>query len=433
MAIKLEQKTSQKLSPSAIQLVSMIQMSCAELCSYIDSIAQENPVFELEPIREHSTDFSAPRRSSLSIGSDDDPAELIPQELIGFESLKQDICAQIESLKPNKNLLKNARFLANLLDDRGYIPRPDYEIAADLMGEQAADEALKLIQSLSPVGVGARDLSECLCLQLRRMQENTALAEKIAQEHLELMSKGHYLRLARLTNADPIAVQLACAQIRALDPKPGSKYDSGRCADYVIPDLFLESNGEISINAGRIPSLNISNYYKTLLETDCDPEVRDYLSVKFRQAEQLMSNIHRRNQTILQCAEAIVHSQSEFFSSRGTGSLVPLTQAQIAESLGLNESTVSRAISGKYIQCPFGAYSLDSFFGAGIGDPGHQTSACSVKERLRQIVAAEDSAAPLSDQDIADMFASEGVRISRRTVAKYRQQMNIPGTFARKK
>lgn len=432
MALSLEQKTTQKLSPATIQLASMIQMTNTELESFINELVQNNPVFELENIRVHDFDYRAPKSDSLKTDNDTEPADFAPQEPASENSLYEDVCAQLESTKLQKQQIKNARILAQFLDERGYIPAEDFNSIAELLGQREATEALAVIQSLSPTGIGARDLAECLCLQLRKMPNDTLLAEKIVQEHLELLSKGHYLKISRLTGQAPEYVLRACAQIRALDPKPCMGYDSLKRVEYIIPDFILDSSGVLSLNSKFIPNLAVSAYYRNLLDTSRDLEVIDYLSMKFRQAQQVINNLNRRNITILKCAEAIMQQQSLFFSSEGKAKISSLTQAQLAKQTGLSESTVSRAIKGKYIQCPFGMYSLESFFNRCLDAEKSEISTTAVKNMMKSIIDLEDKNAPFSDQNIVDILQEKGIAISRRTVAKYRQQLGIQGTFARK-
>lgn len=432
MALSLEQKTTQKLSPVTIQLASMIQMTNTELESFINELVQNNPVFEMENLRVHDFDYRAPKRDSLKNADDNESADYTPQESVQERSLYEDVCAQLEGIQLQKPQIKNAKIMARFLDERGYIQVEDFDYISESLGQREAAEALAIIQSLSPTGIGARDLTECLCLQLREMPNDTRLAEKIVQEHLDLLSKGHYLKISRLTEASPEHVLRACAQIRTLTPKPCMGYDYRKHVEYIIPDFILDKSGVLSLNSKFVPSLTISAYYKNLLTTSSDLEVVDYLNMKFQQAQQIISNLNRRNITILKCAEAIIQQQSLFFSSGGKAKISSLTQAQLAEQTGLSESTVSRAIRGKYIQCPFGMYSLESFFHRSLDAEKSEISTASVKSMIKAIIDLEDKNAPFSDQNIVDILQEKGIDISRRTVAKYRQQLGIQGTFARK-
>lgn len=419
------------MSPAVIQLVTMIQMTSAEMNGYINEMAQENPVFELEPIPVHDIGIRAPRRDALKTYNME--AEDFPErEYTEADTLYHDICMQLESARPGKTLLTNAKLLAGFMDDRAYITQDDFACAVSILGEASANEAIKLIQSMSPAGVGARNLSECLCLQLRRLPENTVLAEKIAENYLDLLSKGHYLKIARLVGANSAEVQTACTQIRSLNPRPGSIYENNDITEFISPDLFVEDNGEVSLNANRIPKICISNYYRNLLKESDDPEVLTYLNEKFRQADSLVSNIQLRNSAILRCSKAIVQWQQSFFNCGDKEAIVPLTRSQIAGKTGLSESTVSRAVAGKYIQCIHGTYSLGSFFSSTLNSGEIQMASAAIKERIKAMISGEDKTEPLSDQGIADILSQDGILLSRRTVAKYRQQLNISGAFARK-
>ena len=431
MSLSITLKQHQKLSPTTIQLISILQMNTVELQSYIESEIQENPMFELEELPVHDVGFYAPRRNALK----DNTLSLENYSRAEREmprSLYQDICIQLETLKGRKQYIPTAKLLAGLLDDRGYLSDEDFETVCNFNGKENAEEALKILQRLSPAGIGARSLSECLLIQLIRMPQNTDLEIEIAKSHLELMSKGHYSRISKLTGASLSKVQKACAVIRTLDPKPGNMYAQNNQINYVIPDIYLDESGKLSLNIRHVPKLNYNNYYLELLKDSYDQELSEYLQKKLQQAEQLIGNLHRRGTTILRCAEAIVQYQSPFFDSQGKHSLLPMTQAQLAELTELSESTVSRTINGKYIQCPFGIFPLNHFFSTALNIGEQNISNTDVKERIRLLIDTEDKFSPLSDQDIADQLSADGIAVSRRTVAKYRHQLNIPGTYIRK-
>lgn len=433
MSLNLNQKAVQKQKPSTIQLMGMIQMNAEELHSYLDRMMQENPVFEVEPYAVPAVSYRAPKRDLLRQTEDSElpePADRASGELL---SLYRDVCIQLDILRPEPPLLRAARFLAANMDERGYITREDYLFASERFGEELAGEALEMIQSLSPPGIGARSLAECLYLQLRATPGDTELAEKIAAENLELVSKGHFQQICKIYAASMSQVRQACELIRGLDPFPARGYGNSFEVQYVMPDLFMDKDGAVRLNSDSVPKLNMSEYYRSMLENNKDPEVVEFLNDKFRQAEQLVDNIQRRSSTILRCMNAIVAHQKAFFISQGHAALNPLTQVQLARQLELSESTISRVVNSKYIQTEFGIFPLSSFFTVAVGGGEQQVSSLDVKDRIRNLVDNEDKKAPLSDQDICDALSREGVPVSRRTVAKYRQQLNIPSTFARKK
>lgn len=412
--------------------MSMIQMNGIELQTYIEKIMQDNPVFDMEPLPVHTESFCCARKNIQQHNNDDDRPEIADDDSTDSPSLYNDLCLQISSLKVDKELTLAAKLIAGNLDERGYLPHEDYASIASAIGNDRAAKALALVQSLTPTGVGARDLSECLCLQLRHSSENTGLSEEIAKKHLELLSKGHFQQIAKLCNSSVSEVRKAAEQIRNLNPKPSAAYAGREKIEYVVPDLFLESDGTVTLNGLRIPKLTLSAYYQRMLENATDAAVTEYLREKFKQANMLVNNLQRRNKTILLCMNAVISMQKAFFITGGNAALLPMTQIQIAQCTGLSESTVSRAINGKFIQCSFGTYPLTSFFSSSLGEDQSASSA-DAKERIRKLIANEDKASPLSDKELADILSANGVPVSRRTVAKYRQQMSLPGTYARKR
>ncbi|HPE16938.1 MAG TPA: RNA polymerase sigma-54 factor, partial [Oscillospiraceae bacterium] len=230
-------------------------------------------------------------------------------------------------------------------------------------------------------------------------------------------------------------VYAACHQIRALDPRPGSRFGNDAPPVYIRPDLVVrktETGFEVTMNDGYLPRLGISGYYNRLASETNDESVRDYLSLKIRQAQWVLNGIEQRRATLLGCAKEIVTRQGAFFR-RGRGHLTPMTQAELAEILGVHESTVSRTIRGKYLQCCFGIFPLDFFFSRALADGcGGEVSAEAAKERIRALVADENPKKPLSDQRLSDLLAEEGIALSRRTVAKYRDELGISNTAGRR-
>lgn len=432
MALKTEQKTSHKQTAATIHLMNLMQMNEVELLNYIEGVMQENPVFDAEQLTGHDGVFRARRQDALKGSSDDDRPDFADPRATDLLSLYEDVCLQLDSLAEDKTILKATKAMASNLDEHGYLDREDFDLFSAAVGSSVADRALALLQSLTPAGIGARDLGECLCLQLRRLPEDTTLAEMIAENHLELLSKGHFQQISKLCGASTSDVRHACTLIQSLNPKPGSTYDSYQEIQYVVPDLLLDKSGNLSLNSTYMPKLRFSDYYSNLLDECTDATVIEYLNDKFQQAELLMNNLQRRSSTILSCMKAIMEVQKPFFIMQGKAALRPMTQAQLAQMTGLSESTISRVIKNKYIQCSFGTYPLSSFFSSGLGDDEQSVSSSHVKDRISALIESEDKTSPLSDQDISAALSREGISVSRRTVAKYRQQLNIPGVFSRK-
>ena len=451
MELKLEQRQAQVLSPQMIQSMKLLQMGTAELLDYLQEQLQENPALESEeyipaPVEDdrdqllqkpewlRTTDMQNGwyhREDARDLferipGNCGDPAE---------ESLYEHLRAQIDwkTLAPG---LENA--VECVLQSLNGAGRLD-ESAACLAGhagisEEIVLQAIELVQSLDPAGVAARDLSECLVLQLTRRGEN-GLAVTIAREYLEDLARDHYHHIARATGAGREAVQAACRLIRSLDPRPGAAFAAWEAPGYMIPDFAVvaEADGvQVVPNDSYIPTLSISGYYHRLMETTDDAEVREYLSGKVRQAKWVVQNVEQRRSTLLSCARYIAVRQKDFFRY-GPGHLLPLSLADAAAALDIHESTVSRAIRNKYLQCAYGVFPLKYFFSRALSVGGEEdVSAERAKTALRSLIGAEDKKKPLSDQKLCELLAGQGVCLSRRTVAKYRDELGIPSTSGRR-
>jgi len=295
---------------------------------------------------------------------------------------------------------------------------------------------LTLIQSFYPPGVGARDLRECLHIQLKRDGKGNSLEYKIISEHMQDLGKRRFPEIARRMGISVEQVQKCSNNIAQLEPRPGAIFAEAP-KNYVVPDVTVEKvNGEyqIILNGDQIPHLRISNTYKDIMAQDGNGnEVKDYIRDKIRSGKFLIKSIHQRQQTISNIAHQIVSRQRDFFD-KGSSQLKPMTMVQIADAVGVHETTVSRAISGKYMATPQGVYEMKYFF-----TPGYQTatgesmSNTSVKEAILDLVKNEDGNAPLSDKEIVEILSNRGIPIARRTVAKYRTELNIlPSNMRRK-
>ncbi len=416
MELDLSLRQSAALTPQMVQSMKILQLDAQGLAEYLDELMLENPLLE---------ESGPPRRPGglAAAGGGDD--ELLrrcaaPERT---ETLAEHLIAQLDARAIAPELRRKAVRIAENLNAAGWLD-----------GGDADPEALTLIQSLEPAGVGARTLSECLCLQLRRRSPVPELALAIAERCLDDLSRSHYARIARTLGAPQAAVREACALIRTLQPRPGAAFAPPEQTAYVTPDVFVAVRGgeaEVSLNERCFPALELSPSYSLLLRTQDDPELRDYLAEKRRQAQWVLDAIAQRRQTLLRCAEQIVSVQRAFFCTPGAA-LAPLRMAQTAEALGVHESTVSRAVKGKYLQCTRGTFPLASFFSRGLPAGGPNASADRAKALLSALVAAENRRAPLSDQQLAERLANQGCPISRRTAAKYRAELGIPSTLERR-
>ena len=350
------------------------------------------------------------------------------------ESLSAFLCDQLERRRLPKPLLALTRYLAELVDEEGRLSQEDLDGVAELKIPQAlTQQALETLQSLDPAGVGARSLSECLLLQLARQDAPSPLDMEIVRRFLPDLGKKHYSLIARELHTTPEEVRAAEKRISALDPCPGRSFQPAEPTLYVRPDLFIaELDGKLQVilNDYYLPRVSISQYYVRLLKESDEPETRAYLQQKMQQAKWLLNSLERRGSTLRQCAEAILETQRAFFAGQTT-ELVPMTMVTLAERLHLHPSTVSRATREKYLQCRQGTYPLRYFFSRALGEQG--PSQQTVKLRLLELIRQEDHSRPLSDQKLAELLAEQGIRIARRTVAKYRTELRLGSAAARKR
>jgi len=330
-------------------------------------------------------------------------------------------------------------FMIEALDDDGYLHQALDELLATIppeleVGREDLEIALKLIQSFDPPGVGARDLGECLRLQLRERPDTPArrLAERLVSEALEPLARKDYAALKRQYACDDALLREALALIATLDPHPGSRL-GGEPPPYVIPDVIVrrrDGRWQAELNPAVAPRLTLNQRYAQILgERRHGTEA---LRERLAEAKNLIRQLEQRGRTILRVAQEIVERQQDFFE-HGEAAMKPLTLRTLAEALNLHESTVSRVTQGKYLQCPRGVFEFRHFFGSGIvGEDGEIASATAIRAKLRELIEREDRKKPLSDVRLAELLAADGIPIARRTVAKYREQLQIPPASRRK-
>lgn len=446
MEISLETKQLQTLSSQQIQSMAILQMSYQELLVHIDEVVRENPVLDVEepPSGQDNRELlqklkwleAEDRQNQYYIRVDrDEEMDPLGRASVPFmdETLQRYIEAQLDALEIPKALLRAAKFVAANLDEDGYLRECPKELAESLrVSGDCMARAIELVRTLEPAGVGAVNLSDCLELQLTRM-EDTILEIEIVRGYLDKVSKHQYGAIAKALNTTVPDVHAAIGRIRETNPKPGSPFSNGERIQYIRPDVIavkFKDHYKIITGDYDFPELRINSYYKNLLEDNGnDKELADYLSEKMRQAKWFMSSIAQRRSTLIKCAEAILQVHEDFFSGQAQ-SISPLTMGELAARIGIHESTVSRAIKGKYLQCGKGLYSFRFFFSRRLGDD--DISADGIKRRMRAIIDGEDKSAPLSDQKIVRLLGDEGAAISRRAVAKYRAELDIPNTAGRR-
>ena len=330
-----------------------------------------------------------------------------------------------------------AELIVGNIDDYGYLKTTVEELSAlTSLPQEKISEVLKVIQTFDPPGVGARDLRECLMIQLERGGKTDSLEYRIVRDHMEALGKRRIPEIARGTNCEVEEVQVAMSRIGRLEPRPGRAFlpDTDQ---YVLPEVFVQKNGDdflVTTNDEHIPHLRISNVYKDLMSAgENNAEVKNYIREKIRAGKFLIKSLHQRQTTILNIGKEIVKRQRDFME-KGVAHLKPMTMAQVAEVVGVHETTVSHAVSAKYIETPQGIFEMKFFFTAGLQTTGggEGVSNTSVKDMIAEIFKAEDSAKPLSDQEVVKMLADKGITIARRTVAKYRDELGILPSNLRK-
>ena len=323
------------------------------------------------------------------------------------------------------------------LDEDGYLSASLEEIAA--LGEHKPEDveaALRMVQSLDPAGVGARNLRECMLLQIESINGRGGVAWQIVSNHLRLLETRQFKEIAKVMGRPLEHIEIAVSMIRHLNPRPGLRY-SGAGARMVEPDVYFIKDGDdfiIQMNDEDVPQLRLNSQYKRMLDRDngATKEVREYVRERYTSAIQLMKNIEQRKQTIMKVCQAIVRRQIDFLNN-GIDELKPMMIKEVAEEVGVHPSTVSRAVASKYVHTPQGVFELRYFFSEAVQGPsGGGTPLLILKRKVKKMIEEEDKSKPLTDEQITALLQREGIDVTRRTVAKYREDMKIPSTHQRR-
>jgi len=353
------------------------------------------------------------------------------------EDLAEYLISQLVTMPLPDKEQAIAEYLIDLLDSRGYLTEGTEQIAVQLETEGTEIiRMLQAVQSLEPAGVGARNLSECLLIQMDRLKITDPIARKIAENYLEQLGKNQLPQIAKKLKVTVDDVLQAMEVIRELNPKPGNSFSSRENLKYITPDVTvvkLKDYYEILLNEYMYPKMSINGYYRNMLKAGNDKETKDYVTTKVKQAEWVMQCVSQRNVTLMNVSKCIVDVQERFFTY-GPGYLRPLKLADVAEMVGIHESTVSRAVKDKYLQCSWGIFPMNYFFIGAISKAGNENAATAdtAKNLLKEIIADENHEKPYSDRILAEKLTERGVKISRRTVAKYREAMGIKDASGRK-
>lgn len=372
---------------------------------------------------------------------DDDDNDFSKQETVSI-SLREHLISQLKLMPLSERDQTLAILLVDSINENGYLEQP-LESLLDVIPEELEVEllelqtTLKLVQHLDPLGIGATDLSECLSLQLNAMPIETpslALAKKIVAHHLALLASRDFVKLRKLLNSDDNALRGAQILIKQLNPRPGNSYSAISSDHYIQHEVIVKKVKGIwiaTLNDGVIPKLRINQLYSDILKRNRDSS-NQYLMSQMQEAKWMIKNIQQRFSTILRVSQAIIDRQRNFFE-HGEIAMRPLVLREIADELELHESTISRVTTHKYMLTPRGVFELKYFFGSHVStDSGGECSATAIRALIKQMVVEENSQKPLSDNQITDVLAKQGIVVARRTIAKYRESLSIPPANLRK-
>jgi RNA polymerase sigma-54 factor len=475
--LTLQAKLQQKLilTPSLQQAIKLLPMSTLELADMLQQEITENPLLEeelerpanetQEPAEDAPTPEAAAAEKAEPEGKTEDSLNEIDYESFFSDYLDEGYrprtSYEVPELPPIENTLSTTASLADHLawqlrmapadekmveigeaiignvDEQGYLQASIDEICA--MGNYEPEDierALELVQSFDPVGVAARDLKECLLIQIRHLDLADTPVETMVKDHLDLLQNHRFNDIAKAMKLPVEEVVEHCEIIRRLDPQPGSKFANEK-SQYVTPDVYIvkvDGKYEVVLNEDRLPQLRISSVYKRMLENKSEENeaTRNYVKEKLRSALWLIKSVDQRQKTIYKVANSIVRQQTEFLDN-GVDHLKPMVLRDVATDIGMHESTVSRVVSNKYMHTPRGVFEMRYFFHSGIASVGgDHVSSVTIKQRIRKIVEEENPKRPLSDSKIVKILEDEGLVLARRTIAKYREELRIPPSNQRK-
>jgi RNA polymerase sigma-54 factor len=475
---KLHLKLSQKLimTPSLQQAIKLLQLSKLELQEVLNQELLENPLLD-ESAEEAKAEDTAEETKAENESEEAKKTEVkeekekdsfdeidydayfqdyieygynprgmgeeheefpIENTLTRTPNLSDHLTWQLSMSDASPRTKEIAQFIIGNIDEDGYLRASvDETMASGGYGTEEVETAIAAVQSLDPIGVGARDLRECLLLQLRFLEVDAPLVEVIVRDHWDEFMQRKFVSLSKTLGIDMKSLESIVEIIKHLDPKPGRKYSNER-AIYVEPDVYVHKVGDeyvIVLNEDGMPKLRINSGYRSMLnnmDSKQDGETVNYIKDKIRSAVWLIKSLDQRQRTIYKVAESIVKHQREFLE-KGIDFLRPLVLRDVADDIQMHESTVSRVVSNKYMHTPRGLFLMKYFFHSGIdSDTGEDISSLTVKKKIQSFIENEDPRKPLSDSKIMKILNDEGINIARRTVAKYRDELNIPSSTDRK-
>jgi RNA polymerase sigma-54 factor len=468
-----------RMAPRMIQSMEILQLPILALQERIEQELSENPVLVdlretgAEPQSEEGTETNpaassepesegdtsefdsligldenwselydeGPRRSRAALSEDGDRKQEAMQNMASRPpSFHDDLSEQLGFFDCDPTVRELAEFIIHNLDENGYLRSDLHDIVRDFGGNatlEQAEEALRLVQKLDPPGVGARDLRECLLLQVTPEMPHADALRVLISHHLEDIQHNRLPAIEKKTGYPLETIKAALEQLRRLNPRPAAAFASSDNAQYVVPDLIVEPNEErgydVRLVDDHTPHLSISPYYQMQLRNkQTDAAAREFIQKRIQSARWLIESIEQRRNTLLKVARAIIDHQKEFLD-KGPEFIEPLKMQQIADRVGVHVTTVSRAVDDKWVQTPRGIFPLKRFFGGGTTTAdGDEIAWDTIKQKLLEIIAKEDKQHPLSDEEVVEEMERQGLKVARRTVTKYRQALNIPSSRQRK-
>jgi RNA polymerase sigma-54 factor len=416
-----------RLTPQMRLAISLLQMPLVKLKEYVKQQIDENPLLEIEnkemPPEEVEFDLN------YGTNEDEEEKQNYRESLITkTATLSEHLLRQLYLFVANDERKIGEVIIANI-DDNGYLKSSIEEIANSTQATRTGvEKVLSLVQTFDPIGVGTRDLRECLLLQIKAKGEGNSLVGQIIDKYLPYLEKKRFEFIAKKLKVSVERIKGAIKQIANLEPKPGRSLNTER-AVHLIPDVILKRNNdkyEVMLNDWELPSLNLNPKYKRMLkQKDVAEDTKEYLKERLKAAKFLINAINKRKETIHKVTEAIVYIQKDFLDN-GMQNLKPMTLSQIANLVDKHKSTVSRTVNNKYLQTPDGIFELRHFLNSGLKqENGEFYSSKAIKSKIKELIKTEDKENPLTDQEITNHFKQERISISRRTIAKYRHQLKI--------
>lgn len=443
LEINVKQSLTIKLTQEMQQSLQILQMSAMELQTSLAEKVSENPLLNIE-YQDHQGDFKSIEKMAL-LKNEYHSTTYEKSETQDYLHAKKSFNREIEDIEkylieqiPSSSPLSAAEekilfFYIKNLSESGYL-EVSVETAAERFGvtEETAEKVMKLLQTFEPAGIGARSLKECLLIQIAKTHSNSSLPYVIIEHHFDELAQGALKKMAGCCKVSKPEIQEAVDFIRSLKPKPLQEAVRGS-VEYVIPDILVDKVGGewvVSVNRGHIPVISVNEYYTQMMKS-CDTQTKEYLIANLKDASILIQGLEQRDRTLYRLARLLIEVQPDFFG-KGITALKPMRLKDVAELLEVHESTISRAVNSKYIQTPLGIFKLQALFAKGfVNTEGKTESTSHIKAKIKEIIETENIQKPFSDQKLVTLLKQENIHISRRTVAKYREELLISNSAKR--